>query len=563
MRPYHASNCFLLFDREVSEEELPKQFTFPFYYQPHALCKEAVAILQQYLVTQTDWQHNFGLDTHADGLVIGKMFGVLLAQDQNGRIGFLAAFSGKLAGKNNHPYFVPPIFDMLNETGFFIKGEHELNAINARILTLENNAQYNQTITALHETEMAYQTALKDYRTVMKQNKAKRSEQRQIQKAVLDDTDYELLCKELIKQSYHDQHEEKLLQQKWKEKIVALTQITEQYQSEITQLKELRKAQSAQLQQRLFDQYNFLNIAGETKNVLEIFDPSVMSSPPSGAGECATPKLLQYAFQHKLKPLAMAEFWWGQSPVSEIRKHKQYYPACRGKCEPILAHMLRGISMDENPMLHQEDLGANIKTVYEDEHIVVVNKPAEFLSVPGKNITESVYSIMKTRYPHATGPLLVHRLDMSTSGLLLVAKTKEAHQNLQSQFIKKTITKRYIALLDGVLNPKEGLIDLPLRVDLDNRPHQLVCYEYGKPAQTRWEVIGIEGNRTRVHFYPITGRTHQLRVHAAHKLGLHTPIVGDDLYGTKANRLHLHAEYLLVKHPVTRKEIAFSCAPDF
>ena len=329
---------------------------------------------------------------------------------------------------------------------------------------------------------------------------------------------------------------------------------------EINQYKDERRLKSSALQQKLFAEYSFLNQFGERKSIGEIFN----NNPPAGAGECAAPKLLHYAFENQLTPIAMAEFWWGQSPKSEIRKHKQFYPACKSKCEPILlSHMLKGLDMEANPFQENPAEGKDIEIVFEDEVLAVINKPAEFLSVPGKIISDSVYQRVKELYPNATGPLIVHRLDMSTSGLMLIAKDEETYVKLQSQFIKRTIKKRYIALLDGILEENEGFIDLPLRVDLDDRPRQLVCYEHGKSAQTKCEKIEIRNNQTLVYFYPITGRTHQLRVHASHELGLKTPIVGDDLYGTKANRLYLHAESLLFIHPVLNKEIRIIKEPEF
>ncbi|MBP9794309.1 MAG: RluA family pseudouridine synthase, partial [Flavobacterium sp.] len=332
------------------------------------------------------------------------------------------------------------------------------------------------------------------------------------------------------------------------------------FEEKLNELKELRKQKSNTLQQRLFAEYAFLNGLGESKSLGKIFD----NNPPAGAGECAAPKLLHYAFQHHLKPICMAEFWWGQSPKSEVRKHQQFYPSCKSKCEPILlGHMLKGLTMDDNPFQLNPAEGKEIEIVYEDESIAVINKPAEFLSVPGKQISDSVYERMKIRYPEATGPIIVHRLDMSTSGIMLIAKTEAAYLNLQRQFIKRTIKKCYEALLDGEIATKSGFIDLPLRVDLDDRPRQLVCYEYGKPAQTNWEIISIENGKTRVHFYPITGRTHQLRVHASHPLGLNTPIVGDDLYGTKANRLHLHAKSITFIHPINNQEMKIEVAAEF
>ena len=303
-----------------------------------------------------------------------------------------------------------------------------------------------------------------------------------------------------------------------------------------------------------------MNQAGEIKSLLDIFQDKI---PIGGTGECAAPKLLQYAFQHKMKPLAMAEFWWGQSPKSEIRKHRNFYPACIGKCKPVLSHMLEGIEMDENPLLKNPAEGKEIEIIFEDEHLLVINKPAEFLSVPGRYIKDSVAQRMKDKFPEATGPLIVHRLDMSTSGIMLIAKSLEVHKFLQSQFIKRTIKKRYVALLEGIVSEEEGTVDLPLRADWNERPKQLVCYDDGKPAQTKWKVIKRKNQQTRIHFFPITGRTHQLRVHAAHPLGLKLPIIGDDLYGTKSDRLCLHAEWIEFLHPISREVMTIEVEAGF
>ena len=272
---------------------------------------------------------------------------------------------------------------------------------------------------------------------------------------------------------------------------------------------------------------------------------------------------MQYAFSHNLEPVAMAEFWWGQSPNKEIRKHKQFYPACQRKCKPILTHMLAGMELDTDPLLQNPAIGKELETIFEDEQLIVIYKPAEFLSVPGIHIQDSVYTRIKQQINNISGPIIVHRLDMSTSGLLVLAKNKKAHKNLQSQFIKKTVQKRYTALLDGITTEDKGTINLPLRVDLDDRPRQLVCFEHGKPAETNWEVIERKNGKTKVHFYPISGRTHQLRVHAAHKLGLNIPIIGDDLYGQKADRLYLHADTLEFMHPTTKQQLKFYKKADF
>jgi len=355
-------------------------------------------------------------------------------------------------------------------------------------------------------------------------------------------------------------YELKDLSKQWKNRIADLQQELDVFKIKIDTLKKERKNRSTKLQRRLFDQYRFLNQSGEVKTLSDIFQQDI---PTSGAGECAAPKLLQYAFQHQMKPIAMAEFWYGQSPKTVIRKHKHFYPACIGKCKPILGHMLEGILMDENPMLQNPAEGKEIETIYEDDYLLVVNKPAEFLSVPGRNIKDSVERRMKEKFPEAKGPMLVHRLDMSTSGLMLVAKTPEVHKYLQYQFIKRLIKKRYVALLEGIVEEDEGIIDLPLFPDWDNRPRQLVSYENGKAARTKWKVINRNNKHTKIHFFPVTGRTHQLRVHAAHPLGLNMSIVGDDLYGTKKDRLHLHAEWIEFQHPETKEKMTVEVKADF
>ena len=336
-----------------------------------------------------------------------------------------------------------------------------------------------------------------------------------------------------------------------------------QLNAEILALKNQRKSLSSELQLKIFNQYQFLNSHNQSKSLFDIFANTPQKTPPAAAGECAAPKLLQYAFNHQMKPLAIAEFWWGASPKSEIRKHQHFYPACQGKCKPILSHMLDGIKMDENPFLHNPGEAKSFDIIYEDDVMLVINKPAGLLSVPGKNIEDSVYLRIKNTYPNATGPLIVHRLDMATSGLLLIALTKDSHKHLQKQFTKRTVKKRYCALLDGILTADEGIIDLPLRVDLDDRPRQLVCYEYGKAAKTQWQVIERKDGKTKVYFYPITGRTHQLRVHAAHSLGLNTAIMGDDLYGDNADRLHLHAETIEFSHPISKERLSFKVDAEF
>jgi tRNA pseudouridine32 synthase/23S rRNA pseudouridine746 synthase len=379
----------------------------------------------------------------------------------------------------------------------------------------------------------------------------------------LNDHDFTLFLEELGKESIEEHYAYKDLMNYWKHRIGLIDEKLVLYTNEIEALKEDRKIRSASIQKEIFAHYTFLNQAGETKDLNQIFNPTKDFFPPAGAGECAAPKLLQYAFKHGLTPISMAEFWWGESPASEIRKHKQFYPACRSKCEPILGHMLEGMDMDENPRLHAQFVKAELNIIFEDDYLMVINKPSEVLSVPGVNISDSIYTRVKENYPEFTGPLVVHRLDQSTTGLLLIAKTKEIYKILQRQFINRTVKKQYVAILEGVLSDDEGSINLPLRVDLDNRPRQLVCYEHGKTAYTNWKVVERLNNRTRIHFFPVTGRTHQLRVHAAHPSGLNLPIVGDDLYGNSAERLYLHAETLEFKHPVFMEQMSFSVPASF
>ncbi len=549
-------------DEQIKNIPLPERFTFPFYYQPHPLTLLAAANLQTYLENQTDFEHNFGLKAEQDGFVIGKMFGVLIVQDKNDKIGYLSAFSGKLAGTNHHQQFVPPVFDMLEENSFFLQEEMVLNSINETILTLEKNpllAQLKQEITQNQETANQLINAKKE---ALKSNKKARQTIREEQKKILSSSDFEILEKDLIKQSLHDKHQLSVLQTEWKRTLSNLQEAIDVKENEIARLKKERKEKSAALQQLLFDQYFFLNQNKEQKSLSAIFSETVFGKPPAAAGECATPKLLQFAFLNDLKPLAMAEFWWGSSPKSEIRQHKQFYPACTGKCKPILNHMLWGIALDENPMLHHSGKTKEIEILFEDEQLIVVNKPAELLSVPGIDVQDSVFTRLQ-QYLHPVEPIVIHRLDMATSGILVMAKTKEAHKHVQKQFIKRTVKKRYVAVLDGKIKQKEGEIKLPLRGDLDDRPRQIVCEEFGKKAHTSYQVIEEKDNKTKVHFWPLTGRTHQLRVHAAHSLGLNAPIVGDDLYGTANNRLHLHAAYLEFVHPSTKKTLIFEVKEEF
>lgn len=540
---------------EIQGIEVPERFTFPFFYEPHALTKLAAADLQSYLEKEFEANHNFGLDENQEGLVIGKMFGVLVVQDAEGRLGYLSAFSGKLANSNNHERFVPPVFDMLTKGSFFLQEEMVLNEMNRSIEYLETHPEFLQLRVDFDRYSKKSSEEIAAFKTWMKANKVERKRLRELGNSSVLEAD-------LIRQSNLDQFKFRMLKESWKQVLEDLKSKIESYEKEIEHLKLTRKAKSSALQNQLFEQYSFVNPAGKWKSLGAIFGETVFEKPPAGAGECATPKLLQYAFLHDLKPICFGEFWWGASPKSEVRKHGHFYPACSGKCRPILKHMLEEVELEENLLLKNLAEEKQIKILYEDDHLWVVNKPAELLSVPGIEIQDSVY----TRLQEMMGgiePLIIHRLDMSTSGILIVAKTKQAHQFIQQQFIKKTIQKRYTALLDGVLTNKEGEINLPLRGNVVDRPRQMVDFEDGKKAITRYQVIEEKDGKTKVHFWPVTGRTHQLRVHSAHELGLNAPIVGDDLYGTAADRLHLHAAWIQFRHPVTREVMDFEEEAEF
>ena len=328
------------------------------------------------------------------------------------------------------------------------------------------------------------------------------------------------------------------------------------------------KKMSQELQLWLFHQYQLLNAKGETKNLVDIWQdyhcsPRIRKKyplPPGGTGDCCAPKLLQYAYSHHLKPVCMAEFWWGPSPKSEIRHHGQFYPACRGKCKPVLTWMLQGLDVDPNP----EEIGfphLQIEVVYEDDTLAVINKPSGLLSIPGRTEDYSVATIAKERWPGATP---VHRLDMGTSGLMIIAKTKEAYLPLQEQFVKHQVEKRYIALVEGIVKEPKGRITLPLLCDPINRPRQVVDYRRGKSAVTEYEVLGFpQPGKTLLALYPHTGRTHQLRMHCAHPDGLGCPIVGDELYGQKAERLCLHCDQIEFAHPVTGERMSFDLPNPF
>ncbi|MGY0602069.1 MAG: pseudouridine synthase [Paraglaciecola chathamensis] len=556
--------CFIPFSSDISMFTLAPKFTFPFYYQPDPLCILAAEEVQLHLSKQQSWYHNFGLADDPNN-IIGKMFGVLVVKDKQGRLGYLRGFSGKLADQNHLPAFVPPVFDMLAQDSFFHEKQRIINQLTKELESLATSEGFLNAQAHAAQVQSECNAQIEQARQHVISHRAQRKAQRKTAQRELDSPQLTALQQALAKQSVEDKLTFNQTKVQLNSKIQEANNAFAEFETHITHLKEQRKTLSAQLQQRLFEQYQFLNAKGEHKSLASIFSDTVMRTPPAGAGECAAPKLLHYAFVHKFTPIAMAEFWWGASPKSQVRRHKQFYPACIGKCQPILNHMLQGLSVEDNQLLQNTADNKQIDIVYQDDEMLIINKPAQLLSVPGKHIQDSVYTRIKALFPQATGSLIVHRLDMSTSGLMVIALSAASHKALQKQFISRQVEKSYVALIDGLLEKQQGTITLPLVGDFYDRPRQCVCEKTGKPAHTTWHVIERRSSQqqTKVLLQPKTGRTHQLRVHCAHERGLNMPIVGDDLYGNRDSRLHLHAQSLSLFHPVSNTWLTFHRDAEF
>ena len=534
------------FSPQPAQHDLPRRLRDPFDNRPHSLAQMASEALQQRLV---DCGFAAGLQQPGEG----KMFGVLVVQDEVGRVGFLSAFSGMLERRWQQSGFAPPIFDEAEQRQFLQQGEVQLAQISQQIQALENDAGWQR----LNSEIAALQQQKEDELTALRQQHRHNKTARRQQRSNLPDA---ATLNALSAQSQHDKRQYKKRRQHFEQVIDALQRRRQiDFEQPLKRLKEQRKRLSRRLHQRVFDGYHLNSFSGENRPLREFYPDH---QPPGGSGDCAAPKLLQLAAAQGLQPLALAEFWYGAAAIGEVRQQGRFYPPCRGKCHPILPFMLQGVELEKStPWLSTHDLLPQI--IYQDEHVIVLNKPAGLLSTPGKQHSHSVLSWLQQRYPQAQGALLVHRLDMATSGLMLAAKSADAHKKLQQQFIRRSIQKRYVALLSGVLTQAQYEIDLPLRVDLDDRPRQRVCQQHGKPAQTRVEVLAVDASTTRVYFYPKTGRTHQLRVHAAHPRGLNSPIVGDELYGVAATRLCLHAESLGFAHPQSGESMYFQLDAEF
>ena len=619
----------------VHLEALPTSMNNPLCYEPHPLCIMACKELQAYLGERKDWREEIDR---------GKMFGVLIVEKPNGdkessdktqsrEIGYLAAYSGQIGGRSDWEDFVPAVFDYLQPDGYFKVHEAEITNLNHAIARLSSDEKMKEAKHIIQSLQQERQSAIAAYQEKMKEAKAKRDARRQ--EALLAakaskgaDTSKETdsngsgLSPEeeqaMIKESQFIKAELRRLKKALSEKTTLETEYAD-FQENLLKMKQLRKTLSDNLQQWLFMQFRMLNEQGESKNLLEIFRDEALQGnnhgnvvsnrvtamkmvPPAGSGECCEPKLLQYAYQHGLKPLQMAMFWWGESPKEEIRHHLQYYPACNGKCKPILHWMLPASvfalsSADATYGEKNYDGTTNLASIYnkveilyDDHELAVVHKPEGLLSVPGKDAHQpSIYAWARKHFPAAEGPLIVHRLDMATSGLMIIAKTEFAYHRLQKEFLHHRVQKKYVAIVcrkevsekegeEKILQeksllkkdaaekmfPKKGTISLPLMPDYLDRPRQIVSHEQGKEAITEYEIVSEEPQKIRLSLYPKTGRTHQLRVHCAHHEGLNTPILGDPLYGNeKAPRLYLHAEEITFEHPLTGKRMTVKRKADF
>ena len=541
-----------------------KVFPNPFYYEPSPLARLAVTLLQQSLPELKE----------------GKMFGVLIVE-YGGKLGYLQAYSGQLEGISDDS-FVPLVFDYLQPNGYFKIHEAEITALNHEIEVLKQSDDYEKAIKKIANLKVEAQQVVAEAQQKMVIAKRLRDERRK-EKAIVSEDEQ----REMIRESQYMKAELHRTKKRYAALLQAAEAEVEAYNRKIAELKSTRKRKSDQLQRWLFSQFTFLNAQGERSDLLSIFrnyyllhsPKSVLAThyaamgeqitlfPPSGTGECCEPKLLQYAFVHGMRPVEMAMFWWGEPPKTEIRQHGQFYPACNGKCKPLLTWMLKGMNVAANAL--EVEAKQSIDIVYEDRDLAVIVKPSGMLTVPGRSKKQSVETILRQRWNDNDTPIIVHRLDMATSGLLVVARNKEAHKHLQAQFKAKMVRKRYIALLDATLLnrvglPSEGSISLPLCADAVDRPRQIVDKNKGKTAITHYKIVGktplhdsYYSEAVKVELRPETGRTHQLRVHCAHSEGLACPILGDTLYGKRADRLYLHAEYLEFTHPTTGKRLRF------
>ena len=551
---------------------VPSRLNCPFYYQPDESARFAVSEVVKELSENAAWDFEISK---------GKMFGILVVETADGRKGYLKAYSGQILGREDWEGWVPPVFDYLQPDGWFLTNGQVITSLNKEIEAAETSPRYAIACARLQRLRAERDDAVSAYKAFM----AREKETRALRRQSGEDVDI------LIKESQYQKATLRRLKKQHEAAIHSAESAVQQHTACINEMRARRRRLSDELQRWLFSRFVVTNGLAETRSLLDIFAPTAQHVPPSGAGECCAPKLLQYAITHRLRPCSMAEFWWGESPKGELRRHLSFYPACQGKCKPILDFMLQGVATAANPLEDAEQT-TSLHILYEDSGIIAVHKPEGMLSVPGTGKRLSAADILTVQLSHSdvstalqkhkvcapphreaqtdtdtaasSPPLLypTHRLDMQTSGVLVFAKSKAMQSTLQRMFASHEIRKRYVAVVerDGdsrrpLHTGDEGEIRLPLSADYLNRPRQKVDYDGGKESVTRYVVREVCATTARLDLFPLTGRTHQLRIHCAHPDGLGMPIVGDDLYGTHSARLLLHAESISFTHPETKKMI--------
>lgn len=550
---------------------IPDKFNNPFRYSPCQAVIRAAANLVQNISSSATLSSLFAE---------GKMLGVLIVENIYGDVGFLCGFSGNAGGQNQIATFVPPIYDLLQPDGHYRTIEKEISAINSEIASITSSEEYISLSAHLEHTTTEADTILAEARAKMAEARQQRESIRHI-----IETDGNIIksADELVKESQHEKAEYKRLKKSLEAKIDSIKEQKQNIDKRLAGLRNKRKTMSDTLQKWIFRQYIIHNAAGESTTLLELF-ASEGIVPPGGTGECAAPKLLEYAYRNNYKPLAMGEFWFGNSPDTAVRTHGHFYPSCTSKCGPLLSYMLKGLEISDC----EERYTDTPKIIYIDGHIAVADKPSGMPSVPGLIQKQPLSEWIEKQTGRKTYP--VHRLDMDTSGIIVYALDQETAVELQRQFENRTVNKEYYARLcpAGKSAHKElnkgttGCIDLPLNADYDERPRQKADLKNGKAALTEYYVVSEDNDGTTgIIFRPYTGRTHQLRVHSAHTSGLGRPIMGDLLYGAHCvtypsifagktsepeiayPHLHLHSRSITFIHPKTGETVTFTSEPPF
>ena len=557
---------------------MPFPFTNPFRYAPHPLVKKAAAEVMDRLAKRIKEDDGKMLDVlvcqPADNSSIEQISHLhkLDCNSPEKQLYYLAAFSGTVHDDNGCVTatvegFVPPIIDLTDPEGYFKRKEAEISQINKQFAQLSSSTRLQELQSSLTEAQEKRDVEIQDMQTRISFSKMRRDE-------IRSETADSNVLDELIKESQFQKAELKRIKDKWKLAISEIDSKIQEVQNKITELKTLRARMSDDLQKWIFENALVHNALGESTTIWGLFQNQGLT-PPGGTGDCAAPKLLEYAYKNGLRPLAMGEFWYGKSPETAVRTHGHFYPSCTSKCGPLLGYMTMGLNI-------QEDIKITSQSpiiIHEDESIIVVEKPSGMPSVPGLDGRLSLQEWLNSREDAATEVVAVHRLDMDTSGVMVFAKTRDAEIDLKKQFEEHTVRKTYIARLTGrppqsadLKSPEpQGIrhdsIDLPLSADYDERPRQKVDFKQGKPAYTEYEIVKENPDGTAdILLHPHTGRTHQLRVHCAHTLGLARPIVGDLLYGghsaynkegRNVNRLCLHELSINFLHPVSNSPMEF------